>query len=34
VLEHLDAQGLTVRRGDLRHLAQDARPGSNSCDDV
>jgi selenocysteine-specific elongation factor len=34
VLEHLDTQGLTVRRGDLRHLAQDARPGSNSCDDV
>ena len=34
VLEHLDTQGLTVRRGDLRHLAQHARPGSNSCDDV
>lgn len=34
VLEHLDAQGVTVRHGDLRHLAQDASPGSNSRHDV
>ena len=34
VLEHLDTQGVTVRHGDLRHLAQDASPGSNSRDDV
>jgi len=34
VLEHLDAQGVTVRQGDLRQLAQDARPGSNGRDDV
>lgn len=34
VLEHLDAQGVTVRNGDLRHLAQDASPGSIGHDDV
>ncbi len=34
VLEHLDAQGLTVRNGDLRHLAQDESPGSVGRDDV
>ena len=34
VLEYLDAQGVTVRHGDLRQLAQDARPGSNGRDDV
>lgn len=34
VLEHLDAQGVTVRNGDLRHLAQDASPGSIGRDDV
>jgi selenocysteine-specific elongation factor len=34
VLERLDAQGLTVRQGDLRHLAEDVRPGSNGRDDV
>jgi selenocysteine-specific elongation factor len=34
VLEHLDAQGITVRNGDLRHLAQDAGPGSVGRDDV
>lgn len=34
VLEHLDAQGVTVRHGDLRHVAQDARAASNSRDDV
>ena len=34
VLEHLDAQGVTARHGDLRHLAQDASPGSNRRHDV
>jgi selenocysteine-specific elongation factor len=34
VLEHLDAQEVTVRHGDLRHLAEDANPGSNGRDDV
>ena len=34
VLEYLDAQGVTVRNGDLRHVAQDAGPGSNGRDDV
>ena len=34
VLEHLDAQGITVRNGDLRHLAQDASPESKGRDDV
>jgi selenocysteine-specific elongation factor len=27
ILEYLDAQGVTVRNGDLRHLAELARPG-------
>jgi selenocysteine-specific elongation factor len=34
VLEHLDAHGVTVRHGDLRHLAQDAGAGSASRDEV
>jgi selenocysteine-specific elongation factor len=34
VLEYLDAQGVTVRNGDLRHLAQDASPESIGRDDV
>ena len=34
VLEHLDAQGVTVRIGDLRHLAEDACLGSKGRDDV
>ncbi|MBK8840939.1 MAG: SelB C-terminal domain-containing protein [Hyphomonadaceae bacterium] len=34
VLEHLDAQGVTVRVGDLRHLAEDACLGSKGRDDV
>jgi selenocysteine-specific elongation factor len=34
VLEHLDAQGLTVRNGDLRHLAQDESRGSVGRDDI
>jgi len=34
LLEHLDAQGLTVRNGDLRHLAQDENPLSVGRDDV
>ena len=34
ILEHLDTQGVTVRTGDLRHLAKDTSPGSNGRDDV
>jgi selenocysteine-specific elongation factor len=34
VLEYLDAQGVTLRNGDLRHLAEDASPVSNGRDDV
>lgn len=29
ILEYLDAQGATVRNGDLRHLARPASPGSD-----
>jgi selenocysteine-specific elongation factor len=34
VLEHLDALGVTLRNGDLRHLAEDASPVSTGRDDV
>jgi selenocysteine-specific elongation factor len=34
VLEHLDAQGVTVRHGDLRRLAEDPSPGPVGRDDI